>query len=300
MKKVARRIIDAHNHPNWHGMDIDALVANMDDHGIEKTWLLSWEISKEEFDAQPIYHGVMDPRGLSAPLWMVVEGLHKYPDRFIGGWAPDPRERHVRAKLKAAVDIHGIKVYGELKCRMRYDNPDAIATFRYCAELSLPVLFHLEAPAFSMKKMYSDPNQWAEWYGGDMSVVDNMCRLCPKTKFIGHGPGFWMEISPDADRRTDLYPRGRVAPGGRLTKLMRKYRNLYCDLSAGSGCNALTRDMKHAKIFITEFQNRIIFGRDNFNSNLLDTLEKLKLDKKIMNGILYRNAEKLLKPPKNT
>ena len=291
---MSRRIIDIHNHPNWHGVNIDKLVANMDEHGIEKTWLLSWEISQEEFDLAPYYHAAMDPRGIAAPLWMVVEALRKYPDRFIGGWAPDPRDRHVRAKLKAAVEIHGIKVYGELKCRMRYDNPDAIATFKYCAELGLPVLFHLECQKVRMERFDKGIYDWPEWYGGDMTVVDNMCRLCGDTQFIGHGPGFWADISGDANESTEVYPAGPVTPGGAITELLRKHRNLHCDLSAGSGCNSLARDIEHAKKFVAEFQDRIMFGRDYFDRAQLDVLEKINPGDEIMDKILHQNAEKLL------
>ncbi len=37
------RIIDAHNHPDWHGYNLEKFLANMAQHGIEKTWLFSWE-----------------------------------------------------------------------------------------------------------------------------------------------------------------------------------------------------------------------------------------------------------------
>ncbi len=36
-------IIDAHNHPDWHGHDLAKFLANMDANGIDVTWLLSWE-----------------------------------------------------------------------------------------------------------------------------------------------------------------------------------------------------------------------------------------------------------------
>ena len=292
---MSRRIIDVHNHPNWHGTDIDALVRNMDSHGIEKTWLLSWELPERELDLAPIYHSVMDPRGVAAPLWMVVEGLRRHPGRFIGGWAPDPRDRHVRSKLKAAVDIHGIKVYGELKVRMRYDSPDAIAVFRYCGELGLPVLFHLQFKQVDLDRQCKNVENVAEWYGGDIQVVDAMCSNCPKTIFIGHATAFWRAISGGAEADKNTYPKGRVKPGGALLKLLRKHKNLYCDLSAGSGLNALRRDMEHARKFVLRFQDRLVFGRDYFDSRLTDALEELDLGEKVMDKILHRNAEELLR-----
>ncbi|MFA5865573.1 MAG: amidohydrolase family protein [Phycisphaerae bacterium] len=291
---MAKKIIDIHNHPNWHGHNIDKLVKNMDEHGIEKTWLLAWEISEKEFDFSPYYHEHMDPRGLCAPLWMVIEGVQKYPDRFIGGWAPDPRDRYVRPKLKAAVKIHGIKVYGELKCRMRYDSPDAIATFRYCGELGMPVLFHLECPQIILKRFNESIYAWPEWYGGDMSAVDNICRLCPDTNFIGHGPGFWREMSAGADESEEGYPSGPVKPGGRLVESLRKYINLHCDLSAGSGCNALSRDFDHAKKFVMEFQDRIMFGRDYFDRSQMDVLDHLNLPDEVQEKLYHLNAERLI------
>jgi len=287
-------IIDVHNHANWHGYTVDRIVKNMDEHGISKTWLLSCESTPAEFGVVPRYHGVMDPRGLGVPLWMVVDAMQRYPDRFIGGWAPDPRDSSSRLRLSSAVSLHGIRVYGELKCRMRYDSPDAIATFRYCGELGLPVLFHLEAPEYRLRQQSRDPGKWPEWYGGDISVVDRMCRQCRDTVFIGHGPGFWREISGGAARNVKAYPDGPVRPGSRLLKILRRHSNLYCDLSAGSGHNALARDLEHAKAFLDEFQDRVLFGRDTFDSALLDFLETLGLDPVVRAKILRENAERLL------
>ncbi len=291
---MGRTIIDIHNHPNWHGYNVDRLVKNMDEHGIAKTWLLSWEIPEDEFNVAPAYHEYMDPRGLCAPLYMVVEALQKYPDRFVGGWAPDPRDRHVRAKFKSAVRIHGIKVCGELKCRMRYDDPDAIALFRYCGQIGVPVLYHLECPPVILERFDESIHTWPEWYGGDMTAVDNMCRLCPDTNFIGHGPGFWREISGDADESKDGYPRGDVKPGGRLIHMLRKHKNLYCDLSAGSGCNSLSRDFAHARKFVLEFADRIMFGRDYFDRSQMEVLDHLNLPEEVQEKVYHLNSERLI------
>ena len=43
---------------------------------------------------------------------------------------------------------------------------------------------------------------------------------------------------------------------------MRRYQNLYGDLSAYSGYNALARDPEYAMQFLTEFQDRLLFGTD--------------------------------------
>ena len=49
---------------------------------------------------------------------------------------------------------------------------------------------------------------------------------------------------------------------GAVPHLFRRYENLYGDLSAGSGCNALKRDPDYAVQFLTEFQDRLLFGTD--------------------------------------
>lgn len=288
------RIIDAHNHPNWYGHNVRRLIQNMDEHGIARTWLLSWEIPLREYEVQPAYWGLMDPRGVAAPLGQVVEALERFPDRLVGGWAPDPRNRHARQRLRAARELHGIRVCGEVKCRMRYDDPDALALFRFCGDLRMPVCFHLECPEFVRERQWAHPAAWEPWYGGPIDVVETMCRTCPQTVFLGHGPGFWREISGDASASTETYPHGPVTPEGRLPALLRLHSNLYGDLSAGSGCNALERDLKHAREFVLEFQDRLLFGRDSMEGRLLATLRQLRLARSVLNKILWENAERLL------
>ena len=37
-------IIDAHGHLNWHKHNTDRIITNLDEHGIDKMWALSWEV----------------------------------------------------------------------------------------------------------------------------------------------------------------------------------------------------------------------------------------------------------------
>jgi len=283
------RVTDAHAHPSWHGHDIDALVANMDSLGVEKAWLLG--VDSESGTAPAAW----DPRYPGNSLPLVVEGLRKYPDRFIGGWAPNPTAPDSRARLKAAVEIHHLRVCGEVKFRMCYDSPDAVGMFRYCASLSVPVLFHVECPARVSAELGENVDAWPPWFGGaSAGVVGRMCRQCPRTTFIAHGPGVWAAISGDADRTAELYPDGPVAPGGELPRLLREHENLYCDISATSGHNALARDKDHAVRFLSEFQDRLLFGRDGFDRRHLDLLETLDLPQEVLEKVLFANANRLV------
>jgi predicted TIM-barrel fold metal-dependent hydrolase len=291
---MSQRIIDTHSHANWMGMDADALVRNMDECGIEKAWMLSWEIPQAEYDAEPYYYRSLDPRAVGMPLSMVVDGVRAHPDRFIAGWAPDFRDRHARARLCQAVQLHGVKVYGELKLRTRYDHPDGIAMYRYCGELGLPVVMHLECAEHVLTEECRALDGWPPWYGGDIDVLANMCRLCPGTQFLGHAPGFWREISGDAATDPERYPKGPVTPGGRLLDLMRTYPNLNCDISAGSAMTALNRDLKVTREFFLEFQDRIVFARDSFGREQFELLEALDLPEDISGKVLHANAERLV------
>ena len=95
-----------------------------------------------------------------------------------------------------------------------------------------------------------------------MPELEICLQRFPKRRFFGHSQSFWCEIGKYKtwDERSG-YPRGSVEEG-RIPQLMRKYPNLYGDLSAGSGNNALARDLDYAGKFLTEFQDRIMFGID--------------------------------------
>ncbi|PIP15908.1 MAG: amidohydrolase, partial [bacterium (Candidatus Ratteibacteria) CG23_combo_of_CG06-09_8_20_14_all_48_7] len=47
--------------------------------------------------------------------------------------------------------------------------------------------------------------------------------------------------SGDGQYDKTAYPAGKVVPGGKVVAMLRHYPNLYGDLSAGSGLNALKR-----------------------------------------------------------
>jgi predicted TIM-barrel fold metal-dependent hydrolase len=282
-------IIDAHNHPDWHKHDLGRFLENMAQYDIDRTWLLSWECPVGEFD--PSYHrvGLAGSEG-PIPFHDCLRYKRERPDKFVLGYAPDPRRPDAIDRLQAAIDVHGVRLYGELKLRMMYDNPDALRMFRFCGEQDLPVTVHIDYE-FDTGRRYPRPN-W--WYGGGIEAFERAVRACPGTTFIGHAPGFWAHISGDDQAYEVSYPPGPVAPGGKVVQMLRDYPNLYADLSAGSGLNALRRDPSFASEFLIEFQDRLLYARDGFSNQLQEFLEGLDLPKEVLVKVYAANALRLV------
>ena len=284
-------IIDAHNHADWHKHNLDKFIENMDTYHIDKTWLLTWESPYDEYS--PEYNHVVnvDAKREVGPVSFArtLSYVERRPDRFILGFAPDPRRPEAIDRLHTAIDLYGVKVCGEVKLRMMYDNPDAIRLWRFAGEHGLPVTFHFDYE-FNTGRKYPRPNYW---YGGGIDCLERVLKLCPETNFLGHAPGFWSHISGDDKFDKEGYPKGPVLPGGRIPELLEKYPNLYCDLSAGSGCNALSRDPEFGKKFLITWQDRCVYARDYFDNIHQEFINSLNLDREVLDKIYYKNALKL-------
>ena len=282
-------LIDAHNHPNWHGYNAARILQNMDEQGIDQMWLFTWEAPEDEYD--PSYHKVLPPTGVCIPLEDVLQVGREAPDRFVLGYMPHPKRPDAIDRLKAAVEIHGIRVASELKVRLPFDDPDAIRLYQACGEMGLPITIHLDYPIDHGRGAYPRPN-W--WYGGSIEALERAIVACPSTVFIGHAPGFWAHISGDDRYDKEFYPKGPVVPGGKVPEMMRKYENLNVDLSAGSALTAISRDEAFGKGFLLEFQDKVLFARDYFDTALMDYLQSLDLPEAAFDKIKYRNALRLL------
>jgi len=121
-----------------------------------------------------------------------------------------------------------------------------------CAEMQVPVMMHIQDfPHFPGELPYNT----------GCPRFDKILRACPKTNFIGHGDLFWAHIS--ADVPTDRgYPSGPIKPGGPTDKFLSDFPNLYADMSANSGNNALSRDTDFSRDFIVRQRSKLIFRSD--------------------------------------
>ena len=158
----------------------------------------------------------------------------------------------------------------------------------------MPLIFDISDRIGGDYGFYDDP--------GLPQLQDTLSRF-PKLKILGHGPAFWSEIGrlqTPGDRGG--YPRYSFEEEGVVPILFRRHENLYGDLSAGSGYNALARNRDYAVSFINEFQDRLLFGTDICSAGaalpLAEFLKELKaegsISEEVFNKVASGNARIML------
>jgi len=199
----------------------------------------------------------------------------------------DPEENERLNVLEDYVS-KGAVGYGEHKVRLPIDHPGSLEIYEFCGEIGIPVLMHLDE---------------AHNYGFER-IFPKLAAKYSRTNFIMHGPGWWRHIS--ADPGSELYPKGPVKPHGLVDKILLEYGNVYADISATSGLNALQRDKEYAKEFLERHRLKILLGTDfpcidgygkqyGVDKLHLSLLESLELSDVAFKDITSKNAERLLK-----
>jgi predicted TIM-barrel fold metal-dependent hydrolase len=177
--------------------------------------------------------------------------MAKRPGVFVRSVSADPGQRGTDEVIRKTIQEGAVSV-GELKYHLALDSPEMRRIYEICAETNVPVMMHIQNfPHFAGELPYNT----------GYPEFDRVLRAYPKTKFIGHGDLFWAHIS--ADVPTDRgYPSGPIKPGGLTDKFLSDYANLYADMSANSGNNALSRDQSFSRDFIVRHRAKLIFGSD--------------------------------------
>jgi predicted TIM-barrel fold metal-dependent hydrolase len=175
----------------------------------------------------------------------------KYPKRFIWSATADiTKPEAVEVLTKAVKD--GAQGFGELKFHVEADGPELRRMYALAGELDVPILVHFqEVPHFEGEGVWST----------GFKRFEAMLKAYPKTKFIGHADAFWANVSADYANEA-AYPTGPIKRGGVTDKLLGDYANLFGDLSANSGNNALSRDADFTTDFLARHQNKLVFGSD--------------------------------------
>jgi len=267
-------VIDIHQHTNYRGRTNAQLIAHQRRMGITKTVLLP---------AGSKY-------GLAAGAGgndTVVAMTHSHPGKFVffANELPDiPETRQVIEKY-LKIGAMGI---GEQKFHVECDSKYMQLVADIAKEHEVPLLMHFEYDTYNLG--------FEHFY--------RMLEKYPTVNFIGHAQTWWGNIDKNHDQSV-LIPEGPVTPGGITDRLLSDYPNIYGDLSAGSGLNALERDEDHARDFLKRHQDRLVFGSDCadvpgtskkcIGLEQLANVRRLAPDARAIRKILYENSARLLK-----
>ena len=286
-----RKTVDSPQKP----MTVNDLLRRLDREAIDRAVLLPWPPCPEAIVFPGLFADTPD-------IASQVRAATAHTDRLIPFGNADPRWGGNTADtdfgwlLEQFVDM-GCAGMGEVSANIYFDDPRTINLFRQCGEWDLPVTIESSAPGTGHYGFIDDVGS---------PRLERLLQEAHDTVIIGHGPGFWAEMgSPLTVEEKAGYPSGPLENEGSLWRLFRTYPQLHADLSAVSGYNALTRDPEAGVRFITEFQDRLMFGTDVcFDDSQSPTpiqvyLDKLAsegtIDREIHDKIAWRNALAVLK-----
>jgi hypothetical protein len=102
-----------------------------------------------------------------------------------------------------------------------------------------------------------------------------------------------------------MYPKTPVTRGGITDRYLSDYANMYGDMSAGSGLNAMLRDEAHARDFLGRHRKKLLFGTDCADrepntdkcsgGKQLKAIRRLAPDADAVRKILHDNAAQLMR-----
>ena len=267
-------IIDIHQHTDYSGRTDEQLIAHQRTMGVTHTILLP---AGRFFGLEAMCSG--NDR--------VAEIVRRLPREYSCFANEVPYLSEAREELRRWL-VRGAIGIGEQKFQLEADSRGIEIVANVAREFGVPVLLHF---------------QFAR-YNTSFDRFHRMLEKYPAVNFIGHAQTWWANIDAKAEQSV-LYPKGAVTPGGITDRLLAEYPNMFGDLSAGSGLNALLRDEDHARAFLARHQDKLMFGSDCNDaagegeacsgSQMLAAVRRLAPDKTSERKILFGNARRLLK-----
>ena len=280
-------VIDIHQHTNYSGRSDEILLKHQRAMGITKTILLP---AGRSVTSTATHEG--QSNGLEAECGgneSCYQFAKAHPGEFLFGANEVPDMPDARQEIEKYLKL-GAVVIGEQKFGVECDSPAMQNLYQLAADYRVPILMHWQYQRYN--------------YGFER--FDRMLKKYPKTIFIGHAQTWWANIDQDyKDDARNLYPKGKVKPGGLTDRYLRDYANMYGDLSAGSGLNALRRDEEHAREFLKRHQDKLLYGSDCNDligtgdacqgAQTLATLRRLVPEARLQRKLLFGNAKKLFR-----
>lgn len=271
--EVVPDVIDFHQHTDYKNRSDADLVAHQRNMGVDLTVLLPAG-SRFGLDAGA---GRNDS---------VVALAERHPTEFVFFANELPDIPETRAVLERYLKA-GARGIGEQKFEVACDSAAMRLVYDIARDYAVPVLLHFQHGR----------------YNTGIERFHAILASYPTVNFIGHAQTWWGNIDLRHDQAV-MYPKAPVTSGGISDRLLTDYPNVYGDLSAGSGLNAMLRDEEHARGFLERHQNRLLWasdcndtigqGPDCIGSQGLATVRRLAPDATAVAKILSRNAAGLL------
>jgi predicted TIM-barrel fold metal-dependent hydrolase len=280
----AEPIIDIHQHLGYSGRPDDVLLAHQRALGVTKTILLP---SGRPVTTASTHQGAsngLDAKAEGNDACLRFSRAHAADYLFAANEVPDidGATQEIERYLKL-----GAVLIAEQKFGVDCDSPAMQKVFELARDYRVPVLMHWQF------KMYN--HGFERFY--------RMLEKYPTVNFLGHAQTWWANVDKNHADQSVLYPKGPISRGGLTDRYLSDYPNMFGDLSAGSGLNALTRDEDFTRDFLTRHQDKLVFGSDCsdhqgngpkcLGGQTIGVIRRLAADKSIERKLLYGNAKKL-------
>jgi predicted TIM-barrel fold metal-dependent hydrolase len=277
-------IIDIHQHVGYSGRPDAVLLAHQQAMGITTTILLpaGRPVSRPSTHDGSSNGLQAEAAGFDACLTFA----QAHPRQFFVAANEVPDLGDSVAVLSSQLS-RGAVMIAEQKFGVACDAPEMQAIYRLAAERRVPVLMHWQFGR----------------YNHGFERFHTMLAKYPEVAFIGHAQTWWANIDARHADQTVLYPKGPVTRGGLTDRYLADYPNMYGDLSAGSGLNALTRDEDFTRDFLTRHQDKLLYGSDCNDhvgsgaacqgAQTIAAVRRLAASRIIERKLLHDNAQRL-------
>lgn len=283
----AEPIIDIHQHLGYAGRADDAVLVHQRGMGVTKTILLP---AGRPVNRPSTHDGVsngLQAKALGNAACYQFAKAHSKEYLFAANEVPDLDDatQEIEKYLKL-----GAVMIGESKFGVDCDSAAMQRIYEVAQAWHVPVLMHWQVGMYN--------------YGFDR--FHKMLEKYPRVNFIGHAQTWWANVDKNnVDDPKNLYPKGPITPGGLTERYLAQYPNMFGDLSAGSGLNALTRDETFTPGFLERHQDKLLYGSDCTDvtgrvpecqgAKTIAAVRQFAPSKKIERKLLYENAQKMFR-----
>lgn len=284
---VAEPIIDIHQHTNYRERTAEQLIAHQRAMGVTQTILLPAGSAVKRPSTADGKHNALGGVGAGGNETALTMS-RQHPKEFFFGANEVTDLPDARAEIAKYLD-NGAIIIGEQKFGIECDSAESQVLYKLAGEYRVPILMHFQHGTYNL----------------GFERLHKMLDKFPKTNFIGHAQTWWANIDKNHADQAVLYPKWKVTSGGLTDRYLADYPNMFADMSAGSGLNALTRDEDHTRGFLDRHQNKILYGSDCDDhvgmgpkcsgSQTIAAIRKLAPNKVAERKIFFENAKKLFR-----